>query len=219
MPDREREQVEIGQLARTMNPRRVSDARIEQAHIVRPELVQRTRGRLGQPLGDHPQRRRVRISRVRHHAHARRLSDRARRPALCRALSLNQAAQPHAASDPDRGAQINTLTSSSALISTHRPRAADRSARCVTTPPRGCERREAVSAVCTHPGLPGPRSRAAADGGDLRKHPPARRNAFPARQLRQRAREDPLRPARLRRTERDPILAGAPQHRTPSGRE
>ena len=42
------------------------------------------------------------------------------------------------------------------------------------------------------PGLPGARSRAAVDGGDLRKHPPARRNAFPARHLRQRAREDPL---------------------------
>ena len=49
-------QVDIGELARSMNAGRIGDLRIEQADVVGPELMERARARLRQALHDRPHR-------------------------------------------------------------------------------------------------------------------------------------------------------------------
>ena len=55
-PNGEREQVDVGQLPRTVNSSRVDQTRIEEADIGGPELMQGARGCLGKTLNNRSHR-------------------------------------------------------------------------------------------------------------------------------------------------------------------
>ena len=77
MMNREREQENIGELARAVDAACICDGRVEQAHIVGPELMVRTSDRRGEPFHHRRDRQRIRIARVGHDAQAAVLRDRA----------------------------------------------------------------------------------------------------------------------------------------------
>jgi len=66
MPNRECEQVYIGQLPRSMNSGRVHDIRVQQTDFIRPEFMDISVAGLGQMLNDSLNWQWVWIARVRH---------------------------------------------------------------------------------------------------------------------------------------------------------
>ena len=76
MPNRKREEVQIGQLARAVNARSIDDFSIKQADVVRPEFVKTVRSRFPKALHDRGHGWRIRVAWVRHDAHAPILGDR-----------------------------------------------------------------------------------------------------------------------------------------------
>jgi hypothetical protein len=86
IPNRERKQINVGQLPRSMNPGRVNDVRIQQTDLIRPEFVDVVAAGLGQMCNDTLHRQRVGIAGIRHDANTSILRDRARRPAFPRML-------------------------------------------------------------------------------------------------------------------------------------
>ena len=54
VPDGERQQVKIGELARSVDARRIGDSRVKKAHVIRPELVVSTRTRFRKAFHDGP---------------------------------------------------------------------------------------------------------------------------------------------------------------------
>lgn len=69
MPNGERKQVEISELAWSVNSRRISDTRVEQTEVIRPELVDGTCAGFPKPFHYCAHRHRIRIRRMRHDAH------------------------------------------------------------------------------------------------------------------------------------------------------
>ena len=91
-----------GDLARSEDSTRIGHSRVEQAHIVGPELMvrvpraSRSRSMTGRTETSSD-------SRLRHHSHTPVLGDRARRPAVAR--SANHSCAPRAARDPSPAAR------------------------------------------------------------------------------------------------------------------
>src|SRR5258705_9710934 len=72
-------EINVGELARSVDARRLDDPGVEQAHIVRPEFMSPMRYCLAQAFGDRNHRHVLRIARLRHDAHASILRDRTAR--------------------------------------------------------------------------------------------------------------------------------------------
>ena len=82
--NRERQEVDVGQLPGTMDARGIDGLRIEKAHFIGPELVVRVRCRLAQALGDHIHRKGIGITGLRYHANEAVLCEGTARPAIAR---------------------------------------------------------------------------------------------------------------------------------------
>lgn len=81
MPDRERKQVGIRYLSRAVDPRWIDDALIEQADVIRPELVKRGCACLPKTFRNCDHGTGIGIARMRNDPDATILRDRARSPA------------------------------------------------------------------------------------------------------------------------------------------
>ena len=84
VPDGQREQVAVGDLARAMQTRAVDQLVVEHADVVWPEFMEVSCERCREALADELQRRCARIARLRHDPNAAILSNRAGCPATTR---------------------------------------------------------------------------------------------------------------------------------------
>lgn len=117
--NRERQQVGVSQLARPVHVGRVHEVLVEQAHVVRPELVRLVRRRRSQSGHDFSDGVTPRIRRVRENSHAAVLRDRTRRPALT-AVLREPGARRFVRGVVGAISAMSTLTSSRLRISTRR---------------------------------------------------------------------------------------------------
>ena len=100
MSKRERKQVEIGQLARSVNACGVDVLSIEQTDVVGPELMQMALSRLGKTLDDGLHGQRIGICGMGHDSNAAVLGDRTGRPSV----------GPRMASKPFDGARVRRVS-------------------------------------------------------------------------------------------------------------
>ena len=80
--NREGEQIKVGDLARPVNSVAIGDAGIQQADVIRPELMLVCGDRFAESFHDRPDLQRVGVVRVRHDSHTPVLRDRTRGPAV-----------------------------------------------------------------------------------------------------------------------------------------